>query len=82
MLGWCAQAANVLFRPEHGCTCMPGHTYDDAAVRRRLRRGTCQFLQFPNSPGLWGGPFKDLPRLLRNLSTRPPAIVHQLDRLV
>ncbi len=81
MLGECAQQAAVRFAPEHGCTCFPWTERTEQRVRARLKRGTCAFLQFPNKPGHRGGPPKDLLPLLRNTS-RTPAVVHQLERLV
>ena len=84
MIGQCARAAGLRFVPEHGCTCVKWHGGTERLVRNRLRSGSCSFLQFPNSPGAVGGPFKDLVPMLRNLSRMgtEPAVVHQLDRLV
>lgn len=81
MLGQCARQAGVRLHAEHGCTCVRWTAHTEPLVRARLLRGSCAFLQFPNKPGHLGGPFKDLLPLLRN-ATRPPAIVHQLERLV
>ena len=81
MIGQCAREGGVRFAPEHGCTCVKWHANTERAVRERLRTGSCSFLQFPNSPGSRGGPFKDLVPLLR-AAARPPAVVHQLERLV
>ena len=81
MIGLCASQAGVELRPDHGCTCVKWDAGTEAVVRARLSAGTCAFLQFPNSPGKRGGPFKDLPALLRN-ATYTAAIVHQLERLV
>ena len=84
MMGKCAREAGVRLAPEHGCTCVPWADTTEGHVRTALQRGECSFLQFPNSPGSRGGPFKDLVSLLWNMtrSIGPPAIVHQLDRLV
>ena len=84
MVGECARRAGVRFVADHGCTCVEWRDETEGRVRDALRRGSCAFLQFPNSPGARGGPFKDLVPLLRNVSRAglEPAIVHQLDRLV
>lgn len=84
MVGECARRAGVRFIADHGCTCVEWRDDTEGRVREGLRRGSCAFLQFPNSPGARGGPFKDLVSLLRNVSRAglEPAIVHQLDRLV
>ena len=71
-----ARAARRRFVPErlHG-----KGTGTERLVRNRLRSGSCSFLQFPNSPGAVGGPFKDLVPMLRNLrgwvraGSSPPA---------
>ena len=81
MLGRCARDARVRLEAAFGCTCVPWRAGTERSVREGLRRGSCAFLQFPNSPGAVGGPFKDLVPLLRALK-QPPAIVHQLERLV
>lgn len=84
MVGECARWAGVHFVADHGCTCVEWRDDTERRVREGLHRGSCAFLQFPNSPGARGGPFKDLVPLLRNMSRAglEPAIVHQLDRLV
>ena len=84
MIGRCARDGGVRFEPRHGCTCVPWRHATERRVRERLHAGSCAFLQFPNSPGARGGPFKDLVPMLRNLSRAglEPAVVHQLGRLV
>ena len=81
MIGQCAREAGVHLDATRGCTCVPWREHTAATVRARLANGTCAFLQWPNSPGSVGGPFKDLVPLLKSVH-RPPAIVHQLQRLV
>jgi hypothetical protein len=82
MLGECARTAGVRLVPRHGCTCVRWHENTEARVRGALRAGSCAFLQFPGKLGARGGPFKDLVPLLKSGAMPPPAVVHQLERLV